>query len=155
MKINVKLSNINCKPLVSDIGDWIDLRFNKLVKMNGDDFLVELGEIYYHKGDIIKVDLGVAMELPEGYEAIIAPRSSTFKNYGLMLTNSIGVIDNSYSGNDDIWKAEFIALKNGILKRYDRILQFRIQKNQPKVELIEVEELIGENRGGYGSTGVK
>lgn len=121
------------------IGDWIDLRAAETVEIE--------------KGCFKLINLGVGMKLPEGYEAVVVPRSSTFKNWGIIQTNSFGVIDNSYSGNDDQWKFPAYAIKNTIIKKNDRICQFRIQKSMGEIELIEVENLNDINRGGLGSTG--
>lgn len=143
-----------------DQGDWIDLRVNTILKhwhskemYNTDRQVGNWSDIQYKKGDILLLGLGVAMELPKGYEAITAPRSSTFKNTGLILTNSIGVIDESYCGDDDEWKAMVYATRNGMIRRHDRLFQFRIQENQPMLIFNEVKELGNKNRGGYGSTG--
>jgi dUTP pyrophosphatase len=95
------------------------------------------------------------MELPEGYEAHILPRSSTFKKFGIILSNSEGIIDNSFRGDNDIWGFPAIALRPTTIYRGDRICQFRIVKKQPQVEFEEVESLGNDNRGGFGSTGVK
>lgn len=131
-------------------GDWVDLRVDSLIqyksKMIADTF-------DYRKGDVIKFGLGVAMELPKGYEAEIRPRSSTFKHWGLIQTNSIGTIDNSYKGDKDEWMVEFIAMRDGVINRFDRVCQFRIWENQPSFEFEEVDRLGNEDRGGYGSTG--
>lgn len=121
-------------------GDWIDLRADETVE--------------YGAGDFLLVKLGVAMELPEGYEAIVAPRSSTFKNYGVIMTNSLGVIDNSYKGNNDEWQFPMLATRKGKISRGDRICQFRIQKSMGKVVLNEVEKLENADRNGFGSSGV-
>lgn len=122
-------------------GDWIDLRANETVE--------------YSAGDFVLVKLGVAMKLPEGYEAIIAPRSSTFKNYGVIMTNSLGVVDNFYNGDNDEWRFPMLAMKDGKITRGDRICQFRIQKSMGEVNLEGVEKLGDADRGGFGSTGVK
>jgi len=127
------------KLLITKKGDWIDL--------------YSATEISYKTGDCFRISLGVSMQLPKGYEAHIRPRSSTFSNFGVLLTNSVGVIDNSYCGDYDVWKAEFVALRSGEIKKYDRLVQFRIVKNQPEIDFIEVESLENPNRGGYGSTG--
>ena len=96
------------------------------------------------------------MQLPQGYEAILAPRSSTFKRYGLLQSNSIGVIDSTYNGDDDIWMYPAIALRDTIIHKNDRICQFRIVKKMPDdLELKTVEILGNEDRGGFGSTGTK
>ena len=95
------------------------------------------------------------MKLPEGYEAHVAPRSSTFKNFGLLQANSIGIIDNSYSSDEDIWRWPALAMRDTVVHVNDRICQFRIVKNQPKIEFMEVEHLGGPSRGGFGSTGIQ
>ena len=122
-------------------GDWIDLRSAE--------------EITLKAGESALISLGVSIEVPEGYEAILAPRSSTFKNFGIIQTNSIGVIDESYCGDDDIWRLPVYALRDTKIMKNDRICQFRIIKHQPEVEIETVESLGNENRGGFGSTGVK
>ena len=93
------------------------------------------------------------MELPNGYEAHIAPRSSTFKNFGIIQANSVGVVDQSYCGDNDMWKFPAIAMRDTIIHKNDRICQFRIMRNQPEIVFKEVEKLEGNNRGGFGSTG--
>lgn len=146
-------------------GDWRDLRIDKIKKWTkgGDrefDFAEYMSVPYvfkdrgldYKKGDVIRFGLGVAMELPEGYEAEIRSRSSTFEKYGLILTNCVGMIDNSYKGDNDEWQAEYIAMRDGRINRFDRVCQFRIWKNQPEFEFEEVESLGNTDRGGYGST---
>lgn len=127
----------------------------RLKKIPEGDFIdLPVKEGYsYKKGDTVFVKFGVAMQLPKGYEAHIHPRSSTFKHYGLLLTNSVGVIDNSYQGNNDEWCAMFYATKDGEIKKGDRVCQFRIFKNQPDIIFKEVENLHTDDRGGYGSTG--
>ena len=148
-------------------GDWIDLRVdniknysyttgyemeNSTVKAIDTLFSID-EELTYEKGDVIKFGLGVAMKLPKGYEAIVVPRSSTFKHWGLMQTNSIGIIDNSYCGDEDEWQIEFLATRDGVIRRFDRVCQFRILKNQPSLAFNETDELDDINRGGFGSTG--
>ena len=93
------------------------------------------------------------MDLPEGYEAHIAPRSSLFQNTGLLLTNGVGVIDNSYCGDEDYWGAKFYATRDGLIEEGQRLCQFRIIENQPNIHFKKVNHLGNENRGGYGSTG--
>lgn len=122
------------------LGDMIDLYVS--------------GNYTYKKGDTVLVKLGVAMELPEGYEAHIYPRSSTFKHHGLILTNSVGIIDNSYNGDNDEWMAMFYATQDGHLAEGSRVVQFRIYQNMPETKLITVNSLNNTDRGGYGSTGV-
>ncbi|MED4817649.1 dUTP diphosphatase DutA [Bacillus atrophaeus] len=122
-------------------GDWIDLRAAEDVTINKDEFKL--------------VPLGVAMELPEGYEAHVVPRSSTYKNFGVIQTNSMGVIDESYKGDNDFWLFPAYALRDTEIKKGDRICQFRIMKKMPTVELVEVAHLGNDDRGGLGSTGTK
>lgn len=121
------------------IGDWIDLRASK--------------DVHFNHGDFGIIPLGVSMKLPEGYEAHIVPRSSTFKRYGIIQTNHIGIIDNSYSGDNDIWGMAVYSFGTTTIHKNDRICQFRIVKKMPPVEFEEVDHLEGEDRGGFGSTG--
>lgn len=121
------------------IGDWIDLRAAEDVTLK--------------QGEFKLIPLGVAMKLPRGYEANIVPRSSTFANWGIIQTNSIGVVDNSYCGPNDQWFFPAYATRDTVIKKNDRICQFRINRVMGDVEFIEVEELKGKDRGGHGSTG--
>ena len=121
------------------IGDWIDLRAAETVAMNTGDFKL--------------ISLGVSMKLPEGYEAHVVPRSSTFKKWGVLQANSTGIIDNSYSGTNDIWRFPALAMRDTVINKNDRICQFRIVKRQPTVEFEEVDTLDSVDRGGFGSTG--
>lgn len=120
-------------------GDLIDLRAAETVEMK--------------KGEFQLIKLGVGMKLPDGYKANMYPRSSTYKNFGIILANSVGQIDNSYSGDNDEWKFPAIALRDTIIHKNDRICQFEIQKIQPEIEFVEVKHLDAESRGGIGSTG--
>ena len=122
------------------IGNWIDLRAAETVELKAGDFKL--------------IPLGIGMILPEGYEANIVPRSSTFKNFGIIQTNSFGVIDNSYSGDNDQWFFPAYALRDTVINKNDRICQFRLNKIQDSIEFIEVEHLNDKDRGGHGSTGV-
>lgn len=122
-----------------DKGDWIDLR----ASVGG----------AFKKGDFALIDLGVSMRLPDGYEAHIAPRSSTFKHWGIIQTNSIGVIDNSFSGTNDVWKMPCYFTRDTVIEPNDRICQFRIIKKMEPVSFTEVTELNSTDRGGFGSTG--
>lgn len=123
-------------------GDWIDLRAAEDVCMKAFDYRL--------------ISLGVAMELPKGYEAHILPRSSTFKNFGIIQANHKGIIDEVYCGDDDIWMYPAIALRDTIIHKNDRICQFRIVKKMPDdLELETVEILGNEDRGGFGSTGTR
>lgn len=120
-------------------GDWVDLRAAEDVEMK--------------TGDYRLISLGVSMKLPEGYEAHIVPRSSTFKNWGIIQANHMGVIDNSYSGNNDIWRFPAIAMRDTKICKGDRICQFRIEKKQPKWFWDPVDYLEDPDRGGFGSSG--
>jgi dUTP pyrophosphatase len=115
---------------------------------------LEDGAIYYTKGSIFKINLGISMKLPAGVKADIKPRSGTRKNFGVILTNSVGLIDNNYSGTNDVWMAEFYALQDGVMNPGDRVLQFEILDTMNEYEFEEVEELNDVDRGGYSSTGV-
>ncbi len=138
-KIIIKYFN-NAEPIEKITqGDWIDLRAN-------DSF-------EYKAGDFIVIPLGVAMELPKGYEANAVPRSSTFKHYGIIQTNHFGVIDESYKGDDDQWFFPAYALRDGKISKGDRICQFRINKKMKRIKFNIVEKLTKKNRGGHGSTG--
>ncbi|HBA98237.1 MAG TPA: deoxyuridine 5'-triphosphate nucleotidohydrolase [Lachnospiraceae bacterium] len=119
--------------------DWIDLRAAEDVELK--------------KGEFMLVPLGVAMKLPDGYEAHIVPRSSTYKNFGIIQANGTGIIDNSYCGDNDMWKMPVIALRDTKICANDRICQFRIFKIQPGLVFEETEHLDGADRGGFGSTG--
>lgn len=119
--------------------DWIDLRCAE--------------EIILKKGEWKLIPLGIAMELPKGYEAHVVPRSSTFKNFGIIQTNSMGVIDASYCGDNDQWYLPALAVRDTEIHVNDRICQFRIVENQPEIDFCEVTTLDGKDRGGFGSTG--
>ena len=120
-------------------GDWIDLRAAEEVEMKAGDFRY--------------IDLGISVELPKGYEMIIVPRSSTYKNFGILQPNSPGVVDESYSSDEDVIKMPALAMRDTVIHVNDRICQFRIVKHQPQIEFFEVEHLDGTARGGFGSTG--
>ena len=122
-------------------GDWIDLRAAETVSLS--------------KGEFKLISLGVGMILPDGYEAHIVPRSSTFKKFHIIQTNHIGIIDNSYCGEQDEWKFPALAVEDTIINKNDRICQFRIVKKQPEIVFEQVEKLSDTSRGGFGSTGVK
>lgn len=119
--------------------DWIDLRAAKDVELK--------------QGEFALIPLGVAMELPSGYEAHVVPRSSTFKNFGVIQTNHMGVIDETYCGDNDQWFFPAYALRDTVIHVNDRICQFRIMEHQPAFSFEEVEGLQHEDRGGHGSTG--
>ena len=140
MRIYVKY-HTDITPLEkTDKGDWIDLRAAEDVELKAGEFKL--------------ISLGVSMKLPDGYEAVVIPRSSTFKTWGVIQTNHMGLIDNSYCGNEDIWKVPAYAVRDTVIHKNDRICQFRIQKKMDCVCFKTVDHLDGENRGGFGSTGV-
>ena len=141
IKIKYHSDEIDKLTYIDGKSDWIDLRAAE--------------EVTFKAGEFKLVSLGISMRLPEGYEAHIAPRSSTFKNYGLLQTNSIGIVDNSYSSDKDIYKWPAFATRDTVVHINDRICQFRIVKNQPKIVFEEVEHLGGTVRGGFGSTGIQ
>lgn len=119
--------------------DWIDLRAAENVVLK--------------QGEFKLINLGVSMQLPEGYEAVVVPRSSTFKNFGIIQTNHMGVIDETYCGDNDVWRMPALAVRDTEICVNDRICQFRIQRHQPEISFEEVENLGNSDRGGIGSTG--
>ena len=140
MKLQIKYHNEEIEKIKKiDKGDWIDLRAAEKVELK--------------QGDFALISLGVSMKLPDGYEAHLAPRSSTFKTWGIIQTNSIGVVDNSYSGNNDIWKMPVYATRDTVINVNDRICQFRIMPKMPVLDVEEVDNLEGPDRRGFGSTG--
>lgn len=165
MKIKVKFHNPICKFKFIDKGEWIDLRASETRVFQSPTMIEFDGRVIF---DYQLIPLGFAMELPKGFEAVILPRSSTFKNYCITCANSQGVIDSSFSGNNDVWQFPAIAFKSRTINEGDRICQFRIQPSQKasiwtkikwlftnKVEFVEVENLQNADRGGIGTTGVK
>lgn len=120
-------------------GDWTDLRASEDMEILPNEFVL--------------VPLGVGMKLPDGYEAHVAPRSSTFKKWGIIQTNSVGIIDNSYSGDNDQWMMPVYATRYTKIKKNDRVCQFRIMETMPELTITEVENLDEVSRGGFGSTG--
>lgn len=141
IKIKYFTDKIDKLTYIDGKSDWIDLRAAETVELKAGEFKL--------------IPLGVAMQLPEGYEAHIVPRSSTFKNYGILQTNSCGIVDGSYCGDDDMWKMPVYAVRDTRIELNERIAQFRIVENQPRIEFKEVESLLNSNRGGFGSTGTK
>ena len=121
-------------------GEWVDLSNAKEINMKAGDFAI--------------IPLGISMELPKGYEAIVAPRSSIFKKYGLIQTNGIGVIDYLYKGDKDEWGWAVYATRDVMVPVNTRVCQFRIQKQQPLLDFVEVDSLENSSRGGFGSTDV-
>ena len=139
IKIKYFTDKIEKLTYIDGKSDWIDLRAAEAVDLK--------------KGEFKMIPLGVAMELPKGYEAHIVPRSSTFKNFGIIQTNHQGVIDSSYCGDNDEWKMPVYAMRDTHIEVNDRICQFRIMENQPKIQFEEVKALTGVDRGGFGTTG--
>lgn len=139
IKIKYFTDKIEKLTYIDGKSDWIDLRAAEDVELK--------------QGEFKLIPLGVAMELPKGYEAHVVPRSSTYKNFGIIQTNHQGVIDGSYCGDNDQWFMPVYAMRDTSIHVNDRICQFRIVENQPKIVFDEVERLSGEDRGGHGSTG--
>lgn len=140
-KIRIKYANQLLERIKKiNSGDWVDLRCSEDIELKAGEFRL--------------IPLGVAMQLPDGYEAHVVPRSSTFKNFGIIQTNSMGVIDESYCGDNDFWFFPAYALRDTRINFNDRICQFRIVKHQPSINFEEVEVLDNKDRGGHGSTGI-
>ena len=139
IKIKYFTNKIDKLCYIDGKSDWIDLRAAETVKMKAGEFKL--------------IPLGIAMQLPQGYEAHVVPRSSTFKNFGIIQTNSQGVIDESYSGPNDQWFFPAYALRDTVINTNDRICQFRIMEHQPKIKFTESSLENNTDRGGHGSTG--
>lgn len=139
IKIKYFTDKIDKLEYIDGKSDWIDLRASE--------------EVTLKKGEFKLIPLGVAMELPKGYEAHIVPRSSTYKNFGLIQANHCGIVDGSYCGDNDMWRMPVIAMRDTTIHVNDRICQFRIMKNQPRICFEQVDHLEGTDRGGFGSTG--
>ena len=139
IKVKYFVDGIDELCAVAGKSDWIDLHAAEEVTLKAGEFRL--------------IPLGVAMALPEGYEAHIVPRSSTFKNYGILQTNSMGVVDCSYCGDNDQWRMPVYATRDVTIEKGARICQFRIVRNQPPLTFTRVEHLDGPDRGGFGSTG--
>lgn len=143
MKIDIKYTDPHIEELafIEDKSDWIDLRAAETVELKSGEYKL--------------ISLGVAMKLPEGYEALLAPRSSTFKSFGVLQPNSPGVIDNTYCGDNDIWKFPALAMRDTVIHKGDRICQFRVVPKMGHVKFNKVAKLEAKDRGGFGSTGVQ
>ncbi len=139
IKIKYFTDKIEKLTYIDGKSDWIDLRAAE--------------DMDFKAGEWKLIPLGVAMQLPEGYEAHIVPRSSTYKNFGIIQTNHQGVVDCSYCGDNDQWFMPALAMRDTHISVNDRVCQFRIMENQPKIQFEEVEALTGKDRGGFGSTG--
>lgn len=141
IKIKYLTDQIEKLKYIDGKSDWIDLRAAEKIELKAGEFKL--------------IPLGVAMELPAGYEAHIVPRSSTFKNFGIIQTNHQGVVDSSYCGDNDQWFMPAYAMRDTKIEVNDRICQFRIMENQPALQFDEVASLDNKDRGGIGSTGKK
>lgn len=142
MKIKIKYhGNPKAKVEKIAIGDWVDLRAAETVEMKAGEYKI--------------ISLGVSMELPDGFEAHVLPRSSTFRKWGILMVNGMGIIDNSYSGDNDVWGFPALAMRDTVINEGDRICQFRLIRSQGIVEFVEVKSLGNADRGGFGSTGSK
>ena len=139
IKIKYLSDKIDKLTYIDGKSDWIDLRAAQDIELKAGEFKL--------------IPLGVAMELPSGYEAHIVPRSSTFKNFGVIQTNHMGIVDETYCGDNDQWFFPAYALRDTVIRTNDRICQFRIMEHQPAVTFREAETLGNEDRGGIGSTG--
>ena len=176
MKLKIKIKRIDggIIPKSHKKGDWVDLHSNatfSLMSPQAGTLKSHTinGETVKHRDvsfDYFKIPLGVAMKLPKGFEAVVVPRSSSCEKFGIIQANSIGVIDNSYSGNNDEWKMPVVAIRDTLINTGDRVCQFRIQLSQKAnifqkikwllssgIEIVEVESLDNKDRGGFGSTG--
>ena len=136
IKVNTHGNKI---PEAIENGDWIDLRSAETVAMDAGEYRL--------------ISLGISMKLPDGYEAHVVPRSSTFKKWGILLVNGTGIIDNSYCGSDDIWQFPALAMRKTKIHEGDRICQFRIMKKQPDISFVKVKTTGEKDRNGFGSTG--
>lgn len=149
LQIKLKVLDPECYPYATEVGDWIDLR-------SATDMTIE-------PGSYASIPLGICMELPDGYEAHILPRSSLFRNYHLICTNSMGIVDNSFCGPTDEWRFlvykpkldEEVEVEAKSIRKGDRICQFRIVPVQPKISFIDSCDIDkNKSRGGFGSTGI-
>lgn len=139
IKIKYHTDEIDKLTYIDGKSDWIDLRASEDIELKAGEFKL--------------IPLGVSMELPKGYEAHLIPRSSTFKTWGIIQTNSMGLVDESYCGDNDMWKMPVYAVRDTIIHKNDRVCQFRIMEHQPPIKFEEVDYLDGKERGGFGSTG--
>jgi len=139
IKIRYISNQIEKLKYIDNKSDWIDLRAAEHIVMKAGEFKL--------------IPLGIAMQVPDGYEAHVVPRSSTYKNYGILQTNSMGIIDESYCGDNDQWFFPALAMRDTEININDRICQFRIMDHQPRLEFVETDALGNKDRGGHGSTG--
>lgn len=156
LKVNIRYIDKNVPHMVQAAhGNWIDVR---ACHIQGQEWTEEDGKkiFRYKAGDFFLVGLGFALQCPNGYEAYIAPRSGTFKNFSVIQTNAWGIVDEAYRGNNDEWFEPFFALRDGEIHQYDRVGEMRFMASMGKVEFVTMEEFPDAvDRGGHGSTGVK
>ena len=138
MKIKI---NTHGNPLPVANGEWIDLYTAEDVKLKQFEYKT--------------ISLGVSMQLPKGYYAMVVPRSSTFKNFGVFMTNSVGIIENTYCGDNDIWGFPALAMRDTFIPKGTRICQFQLVKQSEPIDFKQVDRLGNEDRGGFGSTGTQ
>lgn len=176
LKIKVKVLTEGCMPEINEKGDWIDLKSAINIEYNAAQSktlkrkIIENDRVGYRDVEMetYYIPLGVAIKLPKGFEAIVASRSSTPKKFGGFIPNGIGIIDYTYSGNKDEWNYIISPMRATTIHKEDRICQFRIQLSQKAtiwqklkwlfssgIELVKVDDLGDNNRGGLGSTGIK
>jgi dUTP pyrophosphatase len=155
LEMNIKIKyHSDITPMeMSEKGDWCDLRVAGAIEVIDGVPTFKEGDVEMKAGEFKILSLGVSMLLPEDHEAIVVPRSSTFKNWGILQTNSCGVIDNSYCGDNDVWGFPAYATRDVVIPKNTRICQFRIQKKMPRLTFSTVDNLHREDRGGFGSTG--
>ena len=141
MEIEIRYLSDRIEPLryIDGKSDWIDLRAAEDLEMKAGEFRL--------------IPLGIAVRLPEGYEAYVVARSSLYRNYGIIQANSFGIVDESYCGDNDEWFFPALAMRDTVIHANDRICQFRIMKHQPPVEFVVREHLSETDRGGFGTTG--
>jgi len=141
LKLKVLYHTDNPELEQTTVGNWIDLRSAIDVELKQFEFKI--------------IPLGISIQLPKGFEAEIKPRSGTYKNFGIIQTNSVGCVDETYAGNNDVWGMPALAMRDTKINKGDRICQFRINRVMSKLDIEKVETLNNENRGGFGNTGVK
>ena len=141
--IRVMYHNKNLEGTIKQVPDsaWIDLRAAETVEMEPGEFRI--------------ISLGISVEIPPGFEAHIAPRSSTFKHFGVLQVNGVGVVESSYCGEDDVWGFPALAMRKTIIHEGDRICQFRIMREMGPLDIETVDSLSNKSRGGFGSTGIQ
>lgn len=161
--LRVKMIDEKLQPLdYTKGGDWIDLRASKIFILGNIQGLFDTpivhdlanSDWWIREGYFLLIKLGVAMQIPKGFEAHVVPRSSTFKNFGLIQTNSFGVIDNSYCGDGDEWMFPCISTRSAKISHGDRVCQFRVERRMPALNIEIVDTLGNPDRGGHGSTGI-